>query len=187
MKWPRVHLFELHELNWFPNFIKWHVTFVLHLIWTIDFPEHITKNYPFVHDIFKPRYISVSQRISRTLEKLVNYYPNEEVVVMDMCSGASGPNDIISRSVNELLKDKVEKPIKFYMSDLFPNVGIWKTIAANNPFLSYIEAPVDVTKPYNFPQGNRIFQTFYFCHHHFEDDQVREILKNSFDNGDGFA
>lgn len=180
-------MFELHELEWFPDFLKYQVTLILHLMWTIDFPEFVTRAYPEVHRIFKPRYIVASERISKILKKLIEYYPDDEVAIMDMCSGWSGPNDVISRYANKLLKGKIEKPVKFYLSDLYPNITAWKNICSNNPFLSYIQTPVNVTKPFKLPQADVVFQTFYLCHHHFTDDQVREILKNSFESSNGFA
>ncbi|KXN74742.1 hypothetical protein CONCODRAFT_2053, partial [Conidiobolus coronatus NRRL 28638] len=49
-----------------------------------DFPEFVTNAFPQAHKLFKPRYISVSEKISKAAEALTKYYPNEEIAIMDM-------------------------------------------------------------------------------------------------------
>jgi hypothetical protein len=184
---PRIHSFEFHDLESFPNFLKNQITFILYIFWTFELPQATNDYFPILRHLIKPRYRVISQALSDAIANLALTFPNDKVSVMDMCSGGSGPNDLISKQVNHLLLSKVDKPVKFYLSDLYPNLSTWKWVCANNPYLSYIPESVDATKPFNFPQSDRVFQTFYCCFHHFEDEFARKIIKNSLECSNGFA
>jgi hypothetical protein len=130
----------------------------------------------------------VSKPLTDALIDMRKAYPNRDISVLDMCSGGSGPNTLISTHVNKLMEERGSPNIQFYLTDLYPNLERWKQVCSTNPYLNYVETPVDITQPFtNLPKFDKIFQTFYCCFHHFDDIEIRKILKNSLNNSDGFA
>ncbi|KXN66998.1 hypothetical protein CONCODRAFT_61361 [Conidiobolus coronatus NRRL 28638] len=207
---PRIHSFEFHDLKSFPNFLKYQITFILYIYWSFELPQIITDYFPMLKHLVRSRYQVVSQALSDAIVALALKFPNDRVSVMDMCSGGSGPNDLISKQVNHLILDmcsggsgpntlisthvntlmevRGSPNIQFYLTDLYPNLETWKRVCSTNPYLNYIGTPVDITQPFtNLPKFDKIFQTFYCCFHHFDDTEIRKILKNSLSNSDGFA
>ncbi|KAI9839448.1 MAG: hypothetical protein M1819_002073 [Sarea resinae] len=124
-----------------------------------------------------------------------------DFMVVDFCSGGGGPTPTIERMVNLERKSQGQKPIIFQLTDLKPNVGAWKTLAKQSPYLEYVSESVDATNPpHSVVHGitydeelssstrpKRVFRLYNLAFHHFDDALARKVLQSAMSTSDGFA
>ncbi len=143
----RFHLFEFHDLGWFPN--AWR--------------NQLTDMMTFFAVRFKP-YKPIVPKLEVVLRKLRCRQ------VVDLCSGAAGP-------ILSLLEqfDEVEgHPIEVTLTDKYPNAPVFHRLAATSSGrISYCEQPVDAT---NVPEELEGFRTLFTSFHHFDAEAARQIL-----------
>lgn len=143
----RLHLFEFHDLRWFPSAWRNMLTDMM-AIFAVRFR---------VYEPIVPR-LKAALRAMRCRR------------VVDLCSGAGCP--IVS--VLEGLSEVDGQPITITLTDKYPNVPALRRLAAKSPGrISFAETSVDAT---NVPEELDGFRTFFASFHHFDVATARRIL-----------
>ena len=128
------------------------------------------------------------------LNALKQYPDDTEFVICDFASGAGGPTPMIERVVNTVRVRQGQKPLKFLLSDIKPNLDEWRKHKASSQHIDYVEQSVDAANPP--PEvvsggvsghGKKIFRLYCLSFHHFDDPLAAEILRSSMETADGFA
>jgi hypothetical protein len=148
---PRLQLFELEDLGWFPPLVRDLATDYLHFMET-RFQLH------------KPV-------VPLLKEAILDAHENR---IVDLCSGAGG-------AISALLPDLILEGIavEVTLTDKFPNIAAMSRVEALDPVRvrSYVE-PVDAARvPADLPGLRTIFNAF----HHFAPSAARAVLKNAVD------
>lgn len=186
----RIHFFEIHEQEWFPDYLREKVQSCLTLFWTIKLPV-IQK-------------ASAAQSVAGILSRVVNDKIRQYTYV-DFCAGAGGPTPTIEKELNSKLNSSTNKssqnsnstettesnaPIQFVLTDLHPHIPDWTEIAKRNDNITFFSEPVDATKVPASLIGNnkkKIFRLFNLSFHHFDDKLGSDILENTLETADGFG
>lgn len=148
---PRLHLFELEDLPWFPRTIRDLATDYLHFMET-TFALH-RPVVPLLRD-------AVQQSGSTR--------------VVDLCSGGGGPTLALHKA---LIADGLT--ISFTLTDKYPNVAAFRSLAAAHPEgISYVEDSVDAT---DVPRELVGFRTMFNAFHHFAPAAGRAVLQSAVD------
>jgi hypothetical protein len=155
----RFHLIELEDQPWFPAVIRDGGT---------DFLGFVFNTF----NLYKPASTLIEDVLSRT-----GY--NE---VLDLCSGNGGPLESVSKLVDEARVELANStPVKFILSDKFPNVEAYKSIKQRTDSrITYIDGPVDILKDNSDLRGLR---TMFSAVHHFHPKQVRAIISKITESG----
>lgn len=148
---PRLHLFELEDLPWFPRTIRDLATDYLHFMET-QFALH-RPVVPLLRDAVQK---SGSTR------------------VVDLCSGGGGPTLALHEA---LITDGLTIP--FTLTDKYPNLAAFRSLAATHPQgISYVEDSVDAA---DVPRGLIGFRTMFNAFHHFAPAAARAVLRSAVD------
>jgi len=149
MPLPRLQLFELEDLTWFPHTIRDLATDYLHFMET-RFALH------------KP--------VVPLLRAMIGD-PKTSCVV-DLCSGGGGP---VSAIYEALAADGIS--VQFTLTDKYPNIAAFERLSSQHPSgVRYIVAPVDASDvPENLPGLRTMFNAF----HHFAPTSARLVLQNA--------
>ncbi|MCO6438633.1 MAG: hypothetical protein J5J06_16190 [Phycisphaerae bacterium] len=143
----RFHLFEFHDLRWFPSAWRNVLTDVM--------------------AFFAVRFC-LYQPIVPRLKVILKTMQCRRVV--DLCSGAGRP----VLSVLEELDDDEGVPITITLTDKYPNVPAFRSLAEASPGrVLYSEVPVDAT---DVPYDLEGFRTLFASFHHFDVVAAREII-----------
>jgi len=149
MPLPRLQLFELEDLTWFPQTIRDLVTDYLH---------------------FMNRRFSLHKPAVPVLRSMLADSKTSRVV--DLCSGGGGP--IISL-YEELLPDHDQ--IQFTLTDKFPNIKAFQRLSSQYPSgIRYVADPVDAT---NVPRDLVGIRILFNAFHHFPPESARLVLENA--------
>ncbi|WP_263353155.1 hypothetical protein [Acidicapsa acidisoli] len=149
MPLPRLQLFELEDLTWFPHTIRDLATDYLHFMET-RFALH------------KP----VVPLLWGMLEN------SRTSCVVDLCSGGGGPVLAIYEALaaNEIY-------VHFKLTDKFPNVTAFQRLSSLYPSdIQYIAGPVDAT---NVPKDLIGLRTMFNAFHHFAPRLARLVLESA--------
>lgn len=117
MALPRLQLFELEDLPWFPRPIRDLATDYLRLM-EVRFELH------------RP----VVPLLRRALLE------SGMTEVVDLCSGGGGP---VAALVEELSTDI--GPVHFTLTDKYPNLPAFRRLSAEHPQVSFVADPIDAT------------------------------------------
>ncbi|PQE27614.1 Haloacid dehalogenase protein [Rutstroemia sp. NJR-2017a BBW] len=213
---PRLHLFEINDQFWFPQYFRSKIQSCLTLCWTFYVP------------LLQPS--SPAQLVARTLSRelstnITNY------TYVDFCSGAGGPTPYIEIHLNSQLRSSSSSAappsneentyaaiataprtngvtphpvmqstqsseVKFVLTDLHPHIPDWTAASKKSANLTFVDKPVDAA---NAPtdllegvkgredKGKKVFRLYNLAFHHFPDALAAEILRNTMDTADGFA
>lgn len=73
----------------------------------------------------------------------------EEILVVDFCSGAGGPTPAIEKAVNQGRRVSGMQEARFLMTDLIPNVPAWENAVSDSGSrnLGFVTESVDATDP----------------------------------------
>ncbi len=146
----RLHLFEFHDLSWYPN------------DWRNLLTDIMTS---FAVDC-KP-YRPIAPKLKTALQQL------NCSRIIDLCSGAAGPVD----SLLEELDTVGGRPVTFTLTDKYPHMTPFEQTAAKWPDrVSFCEEPVDAT---NVPEELDGFRTMFSSFHHFDPETARGILQDA--------
>lgn len=149
MRLPRLQLFELEDLAWFPGTIRDLATDYLH----------------FMQDRFalhKPVVPLVRDLLERS----------EATQIIDLCSGGGGPVLAIFES---LLAAGLQVPIT--LTDKYPNTEAFSRYAANHPEgIFYRPDSVDAT---NVPSELTGLRSVFNAFHHFNPLAARAVLESA--------
>ncbi len=89
--------------------------------------------------------------------------------------------------MNQRLKTADLKPVKFVLTDLWPDLKSWRAITQQSPNISYIERPIDATKPVKLAEpGMKECRIFNLCFHHFDDPAAKQVLRSAVESTDAF-
>ena len=105
--------------------------------------------------------------------------------IVDVCSGSGLPVKGIFPTLNK------QHTVRFLLTDKFPNLSSYKKLKANSGGkIDYVETSVDAM---NVSKELRGLRTIFSAIHHFKEEQVKRILKDTikknmpigiFDSGD---
>jgi hypothetical protein len=149
MPLPRLQLFELEDLTWFPHTIRDLATDYLHFMGT-RFALH------------KP--------IVPLLQAMLEH--SKTSCVVDLCSGRGGPVLAIYEALSAS-----QIRVQFMLTDKFPNIPAFQRLSARYPSgFRYISDPVDATK---VPENLAGLRTMFNAFHHFAPKSARLVLENA--------
>jgi hypothetical protein len=149
MRLPRLQLFELEDLAWFPRIIRDLATDYLHFM-----EEHFALHKPVVP----------------LLENLIARSAATQII--DLCSGGGGP----VRAVYESLLASGLK-VRIILTDKFPNAQAFSRLAARYPEgISFQPDAVDAT---NVPRGLTGLRTDFNAFHHFDPRSGHAVLESA--------
>jgi hypothetical protein len=154
----RVHLFEFHELEWFPA--TWR--------------DLLTDFLSFYAGAFKP-YVPVAPLLADALESTGTQR------IVDLCSGAGRP----VLSLRPALERRGLSDLEVILTDKFPNLESWRVAAEENlDAVKFVRMPVDAA---DVPGHLKGFRTLFTSFHHFCPDEAREILADAVTKNEGIG
>jgi len=151
----RVHLFEFHEMPWFPA------------VWR----DLLTDFLSFYATSFKP-YANVASLLAEALEE------SGSTRIVDLCSGAGRPLLLLVPALRRLgLSD-----LQVTLTDKYPNLEALKIVGETCGGVTYLDSPIDAA---DVPESLKGFRTLFTSFHHFRPAAARAILTNAVDNDEG--
>jgi len=151
----RVHLFEIHELPWFPA--AWR--------------DLLTDYLSYYASAFKP-YACVAPLLAEALER------EGTARIVDLCSGAGRP----LLSLVPVLQRMGLDDLVVTLTDKYPNVEAFESAGEFGATVTYIGTGIDATE---VPGTLKGFRTLFTSFHHFRPAAARAILKNAVENDEG--
>ena len=150
----RLHLFELEDLQCFPNLFREYITDLLQY--------QLTK-------------FSVYSPIIKKIRNVLEVSNSNQVI--DVCSGSSGP----ILSIFNILSEQEEFDLRITLTDKYPNLDAFQKVSEQSQGkINYITEPVDVL---DFPDKLQGVRTFFSSFHHFKFQQATEIIQSSVSDG----
>lgn len=146
---PRLHLFELEDLQWFPTTIRDLATDYLH---------------------FMERRFRLHEPVVPLLQEVLDETGCRQVV--DLCSGGGGPIPALQQALAS-----VGPSVHFTLTDRYPNLAAFEQVASDSGgAITYLSQPIDARAVPNSMKGVRtIFNSF----HHFQPTVARAILREA--------
>lgn len=155
----RIHLFEIEDQSWFPDWIR----------------DYLTKNLNVFHKI-----LNTKEDLANLLNKVIEKTGKSEIV--DLCSGAGGP--IIETAT--LLKEKHGRTnLKLTLSDLYPNKKVAKMLNSDeDKSVSYYENSLNAEHVEGKLTGIR---SMVCSLHHMKPEVATNILADAQNSEEGFC
>lgn len=148
----RLELFEFEDFNWLPDYIRTGVTNLIKVF----------------HSLVGTKDVLVGV-ITDCQEKI------KFNQIIDLGSGSGGPMIEVVDKIN--MANEVEKPIKLFLSDKYPNA---KTVRRINdlelPNVEYLKHSVDALEMKNSPNG---LKTMIASFHHMPPSIAKQILSSA--------
>jgi hypothetical protein len=151
----RVHLFEFHELAWFPA----------------EWRDLLTDFLSFYAALFRP-YACVAPLLAEALER------EGTARVVDLCSGAGRP----LLSLVPALRRSGFRDLEVILTDKYPNLEALESAGGFGAKVTYLKAPIDAA---DVPMDLKGFRTLFTSFHHFRPEVARAILVNAVDSDEG--
>ena len=149
----RVNLFEFEDLSWFPDVIR---------VGGTDYLRYLLL----ATEIYKPVLPLILQSLNQTYN----------TCIIDLCSGGGGYIEQIFKTLSESSKQK----ISIILTDKFPNYEAYKVIKARTGGqIGFVNYSVDAL---NVPKDLKGFRVMFSAIHHFNPEQVKNILQNAIDS-----
>jgi hypothetical protein len=146
MSLPRLQLFELEDLPWFPRTIRDLATDYLHFIET-RFRLH--------------------ESVIPILRDALEY--SNAASILDLCSGAGGP---VLSAYEALAAGGLTVP--FTLTDKYPNLSAFRLLSERYPSgIRYLPDPIDAA---NVPRDLAGFRTMFNAFHHFSPESAHRVL-----------
>jgi hypothetical protein len=153
-----MHLFEFHELPWFP------------VVWR----DLVTDFLSFFFKTFKP-YLCVAPVLAEALEI------SGAKRIVDLCSGAGQP----VLSVLPALERLGCSPESITLTDKYPNIVAFRSaVGGGEGRVKCVEASVDATA---VPDSLDGFRTLFTSFHHLRPEEARAILSDAWRKGEGIG
>jgi hypothetical protein len=154
----RLHLIELHEQPWFPQFLR----------------DEITDTLQSAMNFFGA-YTAVAPLLQTALDA------THSPVIIDMCSGGGGP----WLKLSPRLHSNNHSALQILLTDKYPNLGAFQSASASSQnHIAFHATPVDAA---NVPPELRGFRTMFTSFHHFQPEEARAILQNAVDASQGIG
>ena len=157
----RLHLFEWEDQPWLPSIFRNFITDHL----------HFSQNLPFWYPI--------DLAIAQCLKDLLRLSNTRRII--DLCSGAGGPLEVISH----ILLDKIAFPVEILLTDLFPNISAFKRIEKKTG--GRIKGNFKATSAFDVPRDLNGIRTFFSAFHHFKPEEARLVLLDALRKGASVA
>jgi len=145
----RLQLFEFEDFDWFPAILRNYLTDFLH------FQISVLRMYT-------PIVAPLAAAMLRA----------NEMRLVDLCSGGSGPVSQIRRELARYLN----REVRATLTDKFPNRAAFERIAEADPDVGFIADEVDVTET---PVSLKGVRTMFSAFHHFSPGMARGILADA--------
>lgn len=149
----RVHLFEIEDLSWCPEFIRETTTDILLGIYNL------------LH-IYDPAFA----KIATLVDKL------ELDAIIDCCSGSGGP----IRQLREYLDKSNKKDVIITVTDKYPNLAVFDNL--EQLFPKRIIGKTSSIDASRLPSSLSGLRTFFSSFHHFNPQQAVNILQDAANN-----
>jgi hypothetical protein len=154
----RRHLFEFHDLAWFPR------------VWR----NFLTEIMAFFESRFNP-FQPVIPRLVEAMKK------TKSRKVIDLCSGSARTTLRIHKYLEQTEDDSVE----IILTDKFPNLSTFREISnSSNGKIKFIETPIDATE---VPEPLSGFRTMFTSFHHFPPGAAKKILEDAVRKNEGIG
>lgn len=170
---PRLHLAEIEDQPWCPSWLREHSHLALTRMWGTALSK---KGSP-------------AQQAAEILLRAVGG-PDEasKYTFVDSCAGAGGPTPLLEQTMNETLHAHGHAPVRFVLTDLWPDLKAWRAIARRSQNISYIEKPTDATTAVRLAgPGRKECRVFNLCFHHFDDAAGEKVLRSAVESADAFV
>jgi hypothetical protein len=146
----RIHLFEFHDLAWYPQSWRNCITDVMRFFATR-------------FDVFSP----IVPRLKQALERLDCHD------IIDLGSGSAGPVLLIQRQ----LDTQENYPVTITLTDKFPNTAAFRNaVAQSHGKAAASESSVDAM---DVPRSLTGFRTMFTAFHHFPPEAARDLLRDA--------
>jgi hypothetical protein len=147
----RPHLFEIHEQDWAPAWLRHYST---------DYLETLFRR------------LGIYRRAAPLLAELVRR--SGERTIVDLCSGAGGPLPVLASSLVGELGE-----VEIVLTDKFPNRDAFARLERRHGgVIRHVSQPVDARR---VPAELRGVRTLFDALHHFDPDEARAILADARD------
>ncbi len=151
----RFHLFEFHELPWFPA------------VWR----DLLTDFLSFYASAFKP-YAGVAPLLADALKEV------GDSRIVDLCSGAGRPLLSLVPALRRLgLSD-----LDVTLTDKYPNLEARKSFGETGVVVTYLETPIDAV---DVPSDLKGFRTLFTSFHHFRPDTALAVMADAMNKNEG--
>ena len=169
---PRLHLAEVEDQSWCPSWLREHSHKALVRTWRTSVSD---RGSPAV------------QACKIMIDQLGGPEKASKYTYIDACAGAGGPTPLIEQHINEKLESTGLDPVRFVLTDLWPDIKAWKKIASGSANISYITKPVDATKGVRIvgSEGKEC-RMFNLSFHHFDDAAAEKLLTSAIESADAF-
>ncbi len=147
----RIHLFEFHDLPWFPGMFRQALTEWLRVLWDR---------------------VGARKALAPVLAEVL--LESGATRVIDLCSGAGGPLVGIQREL-----EITGGGFKAIVTDKFPNLKQMEDLQRQSRGM--IEARLTSVDATRVPRDLNGFRTLFNSFHHFRPPQARQILKDAYD------
>lgn len=151
----RIHLFEFHDLPWFPQWMR----------------RCITRLIIVMHNLMRSH-----EQLAELVSKALQHSSHKKVI--DLCSGSGGP----MLKAHNLLKEKSQKDsVELLLTDLYPDKQLAEKLAhSDSPSgISYLTKPVDAA---NVDPSQKGVRTMVGSFHHMKPETARSILEDAKEN-----
>ena len=158
-------LFEWCDFSWTPEIIRYVSLYIVdsELSWS-DLGLFISRytcqdiltnewtqqaNVPFLHGQLQPAppaHVAASG-LESVIREVFNMDVRRDLEVFEFCAGSSGPTPTFERLINTYRTSRREKPIRFRISDKYPNLNAWKNLRTSSDWLDFVDSPVDAVDP----------------------------------------
>ena len=158
-------LFEWCDFSWTPEIIRYVSLYIVdsELSWS-DLGLFISRytcqdiltnewtqqaNVPFLHGQLQPAppaHVAASG-LESVIREVFNMDVRRDLEVFEFCAGSSGPTPTFERLINTYRTSRREKPIRFRISDKYPNLNAWKKLRTSSDWLDFVDSPVDAVDP----------------------------------------
>ncbi|RWA13949.1 hypothetical protein EKO27_g1129 [Xylaria grammica] len=171
---PRFHLLEIGDQSWCPEFLREYSHLARMQMWRMDGKgkggERSTPA-EFACDVMLDN-----------IPDLANF------TLVDPCAGGGGPIPILEPALNRKLHDRGHKAVRFVLSDLWPSLERWASIAKRSENITYIAEPRDATKSTRLAEpGKKECRLYNLCFHHFDDQAAELVLRSAIESSDAFV
>lgn len=149
----RIHLFEIEDQTWCPQFVRESTTDFLLGLYTL-------------FDLYEPAFAKIVEVLNKT---------NTQSIV-DCCSGSGGTIPLLRKYL-----DKHEKQdVVITVTDKYPNLPGFAELESRYPNkIKGLTESIDATQ---FPKNLKGMRTFFSSFHHFTPEQAVKILQDAVNN-----
>jgi hypothetical protein len=171
---PRFHLLEIGDQSWCPEFLREYSHLIRMQMWRTKGQDARGKE---------------ATPADFACDVMLDNIPGlSDFTIVDPCAGGGGPIPILEPALNRKLRERSSPPVRFVMSDLWPSLERWTSIAKKSPNITYIAEPRDATKVGTLAEpGMKECRLYNLCFHHFDDDIAPLVLRSAVESSDAFV